>query len=83
MIEVENTYAVPVKISKQEDGLWRAECPEFPGCFVDNADLSKALSEIQDVIRMYIELYREQGKPLPEPIGIDATTLITVIPVAA
>ncbi len=78
-----STYALPVKISKQEDGLWRVECPVFPGCFVDDEDLSKALADVQNVIRMYVELYREQGKPLPEPITIDSSALITIIPVAA
>jgi predicted RNase H-like HicB family nuclease len=76
------TYAVPVKIAKQEDGLWRVECPTFQGCFVDDPDLSQALADIQETIRMYIDLYRERGKELPAEIDPDASVL-TLIPIAA
>jgi predicted RNase H-like HicB family nuclease len=76
------TYAVPVKISRQEDGLWRVECPAFQGCFVDDADLSRALAEVQEVIKMYIDLYRQRARELPAEIDPDAL-ILTLIPVAA
>ena len=76
------TYAVPVKISRQEDGLWRVECPAFQGCFVDDPDLSQALADVQDAIKMYIDLYRQRGKELPAEIDPDASVL-TLIPIAA
>ena len=76
------TYAVPVKISRQEDGLWRVECPTFQGCFVDDADLSQALADLQDAVRVYIDLYRERGKELPAEIDADAS-ILTLIPIAA
>lgn len=73
---------MPVKIARQEDGLWRVECPVFQGCFVDDPDLSQALADIQDAIRMYIGLYRQRGKDLPAEVDPDASVL-TLIPVAA
>jgi predicted RNase H-like HicB family nuclease len=76
------TYAVPVEISQQEDELWRVECPAFQRCFVDDADLSQALADIQEVIKLNIDLYRERGEPLPAEINPDAL-ILTVIPVAA
>ena len=76
------TYAVPVKISRQEDGLWRVECPAFQGCFVDDANLSQALADAQEAIRLYIDLYRQRGKELPAEIDPDASVL-TLIPIAA
>jgi predicted RNase H-like HicB family nuclease len=76
------TYAVPVEISQQEDGLWRVECPTFQGCFVDDPDLSQALADIQEVIKLNIDLYRERGEKLPAEIDPDAL-ILTVIPVAA
>ncbi len=53
-----------------------------PGCFVDDPDLSRALADIQETIRMYIDLYRQQGKELPAEIDPDASVL-TLIPIAA
>jgi predicted RNase H-like HicB family nuclease len=76
------TYAVPVEISQQEDGLWRVECPTFQGCFVDNADLAQALADIQEVIKMNIDLRRERGEQLPAEVDPDAL-ILTLIPVAA
>jgi predicted RNase H-like HicB family nuclease len=73
---------VPVEISRQEDGLWRVECPTFQGCFVDDADLSQALTDIQEVIKMYIDLSRERGERLPAEISSDSL-IVTLIPVAA
>ncbi|MBI2305193.1 MAG: type II toxin-antitoxin system HicB family antitoxin [Chloroflexi bacterium] len=75
-------YSFPVTIGKQEDGLWRVECPSFPGCFVDHASLEEALAGIQEGIRLYIELYKERGMSLPEPLDITDTRLVTLVPVA-
>lgn len=74
--------AVPAKISRQEDGPWRVECPAFQGCFVDDPDLSQALADIQDAIKLYIDLYRQRGKELPAEIDPNASVL-TLLPIAA
>jgi predicted RNase H-like HicB family nuclease len=59
-------YNVPVVISKQEDGLWRAEVPVFQGCFVDAATLEEALSEVQEAAALFLDVYIEEQRPLPE-----------------
>ena len=59
------TYQVEVSISKQEDGLWRAEVPVLPGCFVDSDTVEEAIQDIQEGIQLFIESYGERGKPLP------------------
>ena len=65
------TYQVEVSIAKQEDGLWRAEVPVLPGCFVDSDTVGEAIQDIQDIqdiqeaIQLFIESYSKRGKPLP------------------
>ena len=59
------TYQVEVSISKQEDGLWRAEVPVLPGCFVDSDTVEEAIQDIQEGTQLFIESYRKRGKPLP------------------
>lgn len=76
-------YSFPVAICKQEDGLWRVECPTFPGCFVDDESLEEALAGIQEGIKLYIELYKERGMTLPEPLDVSDSRLVTLVPVAA
>ena len=75
-------YQVPLKISKQEDGLWRVEAPDLQGCFVDEPTLAEALYQIHEVIAMFLDLNREDGHPLPEWVEVSETLpLYTSIPV--
>ena len=63
------TYQVGVSISKQEDRLWRAEVPALPGCFVDTDTLEQTITDIQDVIRLFIASYRKHRDPLPSKLS--------------
>jgi hypothetical protein len=60
----------------------RVECPVFQGRFVDDPDLSRALADVQEAIRMHIHLCQESGKDLPAEIDPDGT-VSTLILVAA
>jgi predicted RNase H-like HicB family nuclease len=75
-------YQVPLRVSKQEDGLWRVEVPDLRGCFVDAPSLEDAISQIQEPIRMFLELYKKEGLPLPQGVSvIDSLPLSASIPV--
>ena len=75
-------YQVPLKISKQEDGLWRVEAPGLQGCWVDEPTLAEALYQIHEVIAMFLDLKREEGLPLPEEVKVnEALPLYASIPV--
>lgn len=56
---------VSVEVAKQEDGLWRARVPGVQGCWVDAPTMEQALGEIQNVVAMFIDIYKEDGKALP------------------
>jgi predicted RNase H-like HicB family nuclease len=76
-------YQVPLKISKQEDGLWRVEATCLQGCWVDAPTLEQALAEIHEVIAMVLDLYQEQDWSLPkEVVTTDTLPLHASIPVA-
>ena len=66
------TFNVNVRVSKQEDGLWRAEVPGLDGCFADASTLQEALNSIQEVTAMFIDLFGELEKDLPT--SVSATT---------
>ena len=76
------TYAMPVQISKMEDGGYRAECTILQGCFVDGGTLEEVLTDVQEAIALYIEASRERGLPLPEIAESPGSALLTIIPVA-
>jgi predicted RNase H-like HicB family nuclease len=76
-------YQVPVEFNRQEDGLWRAEAPHLEGCWVDAPTLEEALSQIQEVLAMVLDLYEERGREVPTQVTRPGTLpLKAAIPVA-
>jgi len=53
----------------QEDQAFIAEVPELPGCAADGATYQEAVSNVEVVIREWIETARELGRPIPAPRG--------------
>ncbi len=52
-----------------EDQAFIAEVPELPGCAADGATYQEALSNVEVVIKEWIETAKELGRPIPEPKG--------------
>ncbi len=52
-----------------EDQAFIAEVPELPGCAADGATYGEAISNVEIIIREWIETARELGRPVPEPRG--------------
>ena len=61
-------YSLEVRLSRQEDGLWRAEVPALQGCFVDGDSVKEVLTDIQAVAAMALDVELENGK-LPSSLG--------------
>jgi predicted RNase H-like HicB family nuclease len=53
----------------QTDQAFLAEAPELPGCTEDGATYQDAVTNLELVIREWIETARELGRPVPEPRG--------------
>jgi len=53
----------------KEDQVFLAEVPELPGCAADGATYHEALTNVEVVIREWIETARELGRTVPEPRG--------------
>jgi predicted RNase H-like HicB family nuclease len=52
-----------------EDQAFVAEVPELPGCAADGATYHEALTEVEVVIREWIETAQELRRPIPAPRG--------------
>lgn len=52
-----------------EDEAFIAEVPELPGCAADGATYAEAVSNVEVIIREWIETARSLGRPIPEPKG--------------
>jgi predicted RNase H-like HicB family nuclease len=52
-----------------EDQAFIAEVPELPGCAADGATYAEAVSNVEVVIREWIDTAMELGRPIPRPRG--------------
>jgi predicted RNase H-like HicB family nuclease len=53
----------------KEDGAFIAEVPELPGCAADGKTYKEALSNVEVIIKEWIETANELGRPVPSPRG--------------
>ena len=53
-----------ISISRDEEGVFVAECPAIPGCISQGATEAEAEDNIQDAIRECLEVRASEGMPL-------------------
>lgn len=53
-----------ITISRDEDGMYIAECPSIPGCISQGATEQEAEKNIQEAIKECLEVRAEKGMPL-------------------
>jgi predicted RNase H-like HicB family nuclease len=53
-------------ITPDETGGYVAEVPSLPGCISEGDTLEEAIANIKEAIDLYIEVLKEDGKPIPE-----------------
>ena len=53
-----------VTLDRDEDGIWVIECPAIPGCVSQGRTRDEALENIEDAIRLCLEVRAERGLPL-------------------
>ena len=78
---MKDVYNLEVRLSKQEDGLWRAEVPSLPGCFVDGESVKEVMQDIQACAAMALDIRLEQGKSPSELGAVAGETLHLRVPV--
>jgi predicted RNase H-like HicB family nuclease len=52
-----------------EDNVFVAEVPEFPGCMAHGDSEESALKNIKEAIELWLDTAREFGDPIPQPKG--------------
>lgn len=53
-----------ITITRDEDGIYVAECPAIPGCVSQGKTEAEAQTNIQDAIKQCLEVRAEMGMPL-------------------
>ncbi len=52
-----------ITIDRDEDGVWIVECPAIPGCISQGDTKQQAIENIQDAIKLCLEVRAERGMP--------------------
>jgi len=53
-----------ITITRDEDGIFIAECPSIPGCVSQGTTEEEAQRNVEDAIRETLEVRAEKGMPL-------------------
>ena len=57
-----------VLLERDEDGFYVAQVPELPGCISQGKTREKAIENIKDAVRGYLENLKKHGEPIPPSI---------------
>ena len=63
-----NKYEIIIYWSN-DDGVFIADVPELPGCMAHGSTQEKALKNIQQAIKLWIDTAKETGDEVPQPKG--------------
>jgi predicted RNase H-like HicB family nuclease len=62
-------YAIVIE-KDSETGSYGAYAPDLPGCGVAADTLEEVVELIREAIQMHVELLRETGSEIPEPLTV-------------
>lgn len=57
-----------VALHQDEDGVWIAECLNMPGCVSEGDSRAEALRMLQDAMKGWLAVMREDHPELDQPI---------------
>lgn len=58
-------YLFPIIIEVCEEGGFFAKCPVFQGCHAEGESYAEVIENIQDVIKVHIEVRKKHGEIIP------------------
>ena len=61
---MEHRIEAPVTLEQDEDVVWVVECPAIPGCVSQGRTKDEALENVQDAIRLCLQVRAENALPL-------------------
>lgn len=53
------------RLIPENDGRWTVEIPALPGCVTWGNTREEALERIKEAVELYLEVLKEEGKPIP------------------
>ncbi len=57
-----------ILLEQDEDKIFVAECPSLPGCVSQGETRDKAIENIKDAIKGYLDAIKKHDEPIPPSI---------------
>ncbi len=57
-----------VRVDRDEDGVFVAEAPSFPGCVTQGSTRAEALANVQEAIAAYLDSLKAHDEPIPPSV---------------
>lgn len=58
-------YTIPLILTPQAEGGYTVTSPVLPELITEGDSVSEALANVKDALAAVIEIYQDQGRPLP------------------
>ena len=59
-------YKVPLLLTSQAEGGYTVTSPLLPELVTEGDSIAEALENVKDALAAVIEIYQDQGRPLPQ-----------------
>ncbi len=59
-------YKVPLLLTPQTEGGYTVTSPLLPELVTEGDSIAEALENVKDALAAVIEIYQDQGRPLPQ-----------------
>ena len=66
-------YKVPLLLTPQAEGGYTVTSPLLPELVTEGDSIAEALENVKDALAAVIEIYQDQGRPLPQNTQIPDT----------
>lgn len=55
-----------VLLTPEPEGGYSVRVPALPGCYTQGETVAEALQHVEEAIKLYLEVLKEKGAPIPE-----------------
>lgn len=66
-------YKIPLILTPQPEGGFTITSPVLPELVTEGDSISEALDNAKDALAAVVEIYQDQGRPLPQATRISST----------
>lgn len=66
---MEQIYKLPLVLEPQPEGGYTITCPLLPELITEADTLTEVASNVSDALAAVLEIYEDEGRPLPADLG--------------